>query len=200
MTSPIGISADAGRPVSHVRLFLAQRDGDDGLQSLSPAPPGTVRPPRSPKSPGATGAYGQDAGRHPARQQSDQFGCSHAGQRHRHRAVRGGQMGTGCRHPGRHLRHPGLFGNHPENHRRHLCGPACPGPGYILTPLLRLFYPAVWFINLFASVLLKVLRLSPKPGGEATQLSPEELRSLVLESIPSDPAETSTPFCPACST
>jgi len=54
--------------------------------------------------------------------------------------------------------------------------------GYILTPLLRFFYPAVWFINLFASLLLKVLHLSPKPGAEASQLSPEELHSLVLES------------------
>ena len=54
--------------------------------------------------------------------------------------------------------------------------------GYILTPLLKLFYPAVWFINLFASGLLKLLRLSPKPNPEAAQLSPEELRSLVLES------------------
>ena len=54
--------------------------------------------------------------------------------------------------------------------------------GYILPPLLRFFYPAVWFINLFASVFLKVLHLSPKPGGEASKLSPEELRSLVLES------------------
>ncbi len=54
--------------------------------------------------------------------------------------------------------------------------------GYALTPLLRLFYPAVWFINLFASALLRLLRLTPKSGNEATQLSPEELRSLVLES------------------
>ncbi len=54
--------------------------------------------------------------------------------------------------------------------------------GYILTPLLRLFYPAVWFINLFASLLLKLFRLSPTPDNETPQLSPEELRSLVLES------------------
>nr|MBL8410759.1 DUF21 domain-containing protein [Dechloromonas sp.] len=54
--------------------------------------------------------------------------------------------------------------------------------GHLLTPLLRLFYPAVWFINLFASALLRLLRLSPKAEGEATPLSPEELRSLVLES------------------
>ena len=54
--------------------------------------------------------------------------------------------------------------------------------GYILTPLLRLFYPAVWFINLFVSGLLRLMRLSPKPGGQEAKLSPEELRSLVLES------------------
>ena len=55
--------------------------------------------------------------------------------------------------------------------------------GYLLTPLLRLFYPVVWFINLFASGLLRLLRLSPKPNAEdAARLSPEELRSLVLES------------------
>ncbi len=54
--------------------------------------------------------------------------------------------------------------------------------GHLLTPLLRFFYPAVWFINLFASALLRLLRLSPKAESEATPLSPEELRSLVLES------------------
>ena len=54
--------------------------------------------------------------------------------------------------------------------------------GYILTPLLRLFYPVVWFINLFASGLLTLFRLSPKPSGDTVRLSPEELRSLVLES------------------
>ncbi len=54
--------------------------------------------------------------------------------------------------------------------------------GYVLTPLLRLFYPAVWFINLFSSALLRLLHLSPKPGGQDSRLSPEELRSMVLES------------------
>lgn len=54
--------------------------------------------------------------------------------------------------------------------------------GYILTPLLKLFHPIVWFVNLFASSLLRLLRLSPTPSNEATRLSPEELRSLVLES------------------
>jgi len=53
---------------------------------------------------------------------------------------------------------------------------------YVLTPLLRLFYPAVWFINLFAGGLLRLFRLTPNNSGETAQLSPEELRSLVLES------------------
>jgi len=54
--------------------------------------------------------------------------------------------------------------------------------GYVLTPLLRLFYPAVWFINLFATGLLRLFRLSPKTSDGPAKLSPEELRSLVLES------------------
>ena len=54
--------------------------------------------------------------------------------------------------------------------------------GYVLTPLLRVFHPVVWFINLFAGALLKILRLSPKSTGESPQLTPEELRTLVLES------------------
>ncbi|MBL8404963.1 MAG: HlyC/CorC family transporter [Dechloromonas sp.] len=54
--------------------------------------------------------------------------------------------------------------------------------GYILTPLLRLFYPIVWFINLFASMLLRTLRLTPSANNQPPQLSQEELLSLVLES------------------
>lgn len=54
--------------------------------------------------------------------------------------------------------------------------------GYVLGPLLRLFYPAVWFINLFASGLLRLMRLAPDRNHHETRLSPEELRSLVLES------------------
>lgn len=54
--------------------------------------------------------------------------------------------------------------------------------GYALTPLLRFFYPAVWFINLFSNGLLVLLRLKPDNSSERPPLSPEELRSLVLES------------------
>ena len=53
---------------------------------------------------------------------------------------------------------------------------------FILTPLLRIAYPIIWFVNLFVSALLKTLRLAPKNTHEEARLSPEELRTLVLES------------------
>ncbi len=52
---------------------------------------------------------------------------------------------------------------------------------YLLWPMLRATYPLVWFINLFSTGILGVLRL--KPGSnEAAGMSTEELRSVVLES------------------
>jgi Mg2+/Co2+ transporter CorB len=54
--------------------------------------------------------------------------------------------------------------------------------GFVLRPLLRLMYPVVWFVNLFVSLLLFVLRIRTS-GRESTQrLTMEELRSLVLDS------------------
>jgi len=52
---------------------------------------------------------------------------------------------------------------------------------YVLTPLLKLLYPVVWFVNLFVSALLALLRIKPPSGGEPQRLTAEELRSLVLE-------------------
>lgn len=52
---------------------------------------------------------------------------------------------------------------------------------YPLSYLLRLSYPAVWFVNLFVSGILRMLRLQPQ-GSKTTSLSVEELRSMVLES------------------
>ncbi len=53
---------------------------------------------------------------------------------------------------------------------------------YVLTPLLRLVYPLVWFINLFSGALLWLLRLPRRGAADGTaQLSLEELRTLVLE-------------------
>lgn len=51
---------------------------------------------------------------------------------------------------------------------------------YVLTPLLKLAYPVVWFVNLFVNSLLWLLRLKPLSNQTHT-LSLEELRTLVLE-------------------
>ncbi|MBI3374758.1 MAG: HlyC/CorC family transporter [Betaproteobacteria bacterium] len=51
---------------------------------------------------------------------------------------------------------------------------------YVLKPMLRLFLPAIWFVNLFVQPLLRLLRIRPQP--EEQKLSPEEIRFLVLES------------------
>lgn len=53
---------------------------------------------------------------------------------------------------------------------------------YLLTPLLRLSYPLVWFVNLFVSGLLKTLRLPTRPSSGDSRLTQAELRTLVLES------------------
>ena len=51
---------------------------------------------------------------------------------------------------------------------------------YVLTPLLKISYPIVWFVNLFVQLLLKLMRIKPVEEGHA-QLSMAELRTLVLE-------------------
>jgi Mg2+/Co2+ transporter CorB len=51
---------------------------------------------------------------------------------------------------------------------------------YVLSPLLKLVYPIVWFINLFVSGLLWLLRLKPQ-NSQSHTLSMAELRTLVLE-------------------
>ena len=51
---------------------------------------------------------------------------------------------------------------------------------YVLTPLLKISYPVVWFVNLFVQLLLKLLRIKPVVEGHA-HLSMEEMRTLVLE-------------------
>lgn len=52
---------------------------------------------------------------------------------------------------------------------------------YVLTPLLKLFYPVVWFVNLFVQALLIILRLKPREDNATQQISLEELKTLVLE-------------------
>lgn len=56
-----------------------------------------------------------------------------------------------------------------------------PRVSYVLMPLLRLFHPIVWFINLFVQTLLGLLRLTPR-ADTVSHMSPEELRTVVLES------------------
>ena len=51
---------------------------------------------------------------------------------------------------------------------------------YVLAPMLRVLQPVVWFVNLFVQVLLRVLRVRAAPDA-GTQLTQEELRSIVLE-------------------
>jgi len=52
---------------------------------------------------------------------------------------------------------------------------------YVLTPLLRVTQPFVWFVNLFVRALLWIMRLKTPPGGVEHTLSVDELRTLVLE-------------------
>ena len=53
---------------------------------------------------------------------------------------------------------------------------------YLLKPVMWILVPASWFVNLFARPLLLILGIRPgKPSAEP-KLSPEEIRTLVLES------------------
>jgi len=51
---------------------------------------------------------------------------------------------------------------------------------YVLTPLLRVAYPMVWFVNIFVQGLLKLMFIKPRQDS-AGHLSMGELRTLVLE-------------------
>jgi Mg2+/Co2+ transporter CorB len=53
---------------------------------------------------------------------------------------------------------------------------------YVLKPTLRLLDPAAWFVNLFVRPLLWALRIRASEDGDTPKLSPEEIRTLVLES------------------
>jgi len=52
---------------------------------------------------------------------------------------------------------------------------------YLLTPLLRVAQPVVWFVNLFVQGVLWTLRLRPPENAGERKLSVQELRTLVLE-------------------
>jgi len=52
---------------------------------------------------------------------------------------------------------------------------------FVLTPLLRIAYPVVWFVNLFVQGMLRMFRLHAGPDAQGQKLTLEELRTLVLE-------------------
>lgn len=52
---------------------------------------------------------------------------------------------------------------------------------YLLTPLLKLTQPFVWFVNLFVQALLRLMRLNPARDAANHTPTVEELRALVVE-------------------
>ncbi len=52
----------------------------------------------------------------------------------------------------------------------------------LLTPLLKLVYPVVWFVNLFVQGILRLFRIRQPAPGQGNSLGLEELRTIVLES------------------
>lgn len=59
----------------------------------------------------------------------------------------------------------------------------------VLTPLLKLAYPIVWFVNLFVQGLLKLMHIRPGRAEGGNMLGLEELRTVVLESAKLLPRE-----------
>ena len=57
-----------------------------------------------------------------------------------------------------------------------------PGLAYVLVPIQWLLQPGVWFVNLFVRPLLLLIGIRPEENTEMLKLSPEEIRTLVLES------------------
>lgn len=52
---------------------------------------------------------------------------------------------------------------------------------WIYTGLLKIFYPIVGFVNLFVNLLLRLGGINVKENGHETQLSKEELKSIITE-------------------
>lgn len=52
---------------------------------------------------------------------------------------------------------------------------------WLYTPLLKIFYPIVWFVNLFVNVLLRLVGVDVKKTNPDSQLSKEELKSIITE-------------------
>jgi Mg2+/Co2+ transporter CorB len=53
---------------------------------------------------------------------------------------------------------------------------------YVLKPVQWLLTPGIWLVNLFVQPLLRMLGIRPGEASDVHKLSPEEIRTLVLES------------------
>lgn len=51
----------------------------------------------------------------------------------------------------------------------------------LLRPLITIGQPVIWFVNLFVNALLRLLRIDTSKKANEHKLSPDELRSIVLE-------------------
>jgi Mg2+/Co2+ transporter CorB len=69
----------------------------------------------------------------------------------------------------------------PKTVAAHRPEPIAFATAHVLEPLLKLFYPMVWFINTIANAMVKPFL--PKPGEEEDSLSAEELRTVVNEGV-----------------
>ena len=52
---------------------------------------------------------------------------------------------------------------------------------FVLALLLRLATPLVWFVNLFVRAVLRILHVRQRSSADVAQLTPQELRTIVLE-------------------
>lgn len=63
---------------------------------------------------------------------------------------------------------------------------------YILYPLLRVLYPVVWFVNLFVSAILRLLRIKVSFKDQSHALTTDELRSIVSDAGQYIPSQNRT--------
>jgi Mg2+/Co2+ transporter CorB len=64
-----------------------------------------------------------------------------------------------------------------------------PPSGFVLAPLIKLFSPAIFIINLFVRGLLAIFHVPRKSGSDTQRLTPAELRTAVLEGAGGIPAK-----------
>ena len=55
------------------------------------------------------------------------------------------------------------------------------GASTLLKPMMAVATPLIWFVNLFVKLVLKIINVRPANAAQQHRVSPEELRSIVLE-------------------